>query len=59
MSYEWIIEKDTQEWEVKEAYNKYLKAKKSSNNHMEYNRWFDYWFDYLHTRDKFINRYEK
>ena len=59
MSYEWIIEKDTQEWEVKEAYNKYLKAKKSSNNHMEYNRWFEYWFDYLHTRDKFINRYEK
>jgi len=59
MSYEWIIEKDTQEWEVKEAYNKYLKAKKSSNNHMEYNRWFDYWFDYLHTRNKFINRYEK
>jgi|TARA_R110000824_G_scaffold155573_2_gene328357 hypothetical protein len=59
MSYEWIIEKDTQEWEVKAAYNKYLKAKKSSNNHIEYNRWFEYWFDYLHTRDKFINRYEK
>ena len=59
MLYEWIIEKDIQEWEVKAAYNKYTKAKKSSNNHIEYNRWFEYWFDYLHIRNKFINRYEK
>lgn len=59
MSYEWIIEKDIQEWEVKAAYNKYLKAKKSSNNNAEYNRWFEYWLDYLHIRNKFINRYEK
>ena len=59
MSYEWIIEKDIQEWEVKAAYNRYTKAKKSSNNNAEYNRWFEYWLDYLHIRNKFINRYEK
>ena len=53
MSYEWIIEKDTQEWEVKEAYNKYLKAKKATNNHTEYSQWFEYWLDYLHLRNRY------
>ena len=52
MSYEWIIEKDTQEWEVEAAYKKYTKAKKSFNNYEEYNRWFEYWLDYLQIRNR-------
>lgn len=59
MSYEWIIERDIQEWEVKAAYKKYTKAKKSSNNHTEYNRWFEYWFDYLQIRNKYNDRIYK
>ena len=59
MSYEWIIERDIQEWEVKAAYNKYTKAKKSFNNYTEYNRWFEYWFDYLHIRNKYNDRIYK
>jgi len=48
MSYEWIIEKDIQEWEVKAAYKKYIKARKSS----EFN-WFDYWLDYLQLKNRY------
>ena len=53
MSYEWIIEKDIQEWDVKQAYNKYLKAKKSTGDYIEYNKWFEYWLDYLQIRHRY------
>ena len=53
MSYEWIIERDIQEWEVEAAYKKYTKAKKSFNDYDEYNRWFEYWLDYLQIRNRY------
>ena len=53
MSYEWITAKDFQNLEVNQAYNKYLKAKKATNNHTEYNQWFEYWLDYLHLRNRY------
>jgi len=53
MSYEWIIENDLREWEVNQAYKKYLKAKKSTNNLVEYNNWFDYWLDYLQLKNRY------
>tara|TARA_R110000803_G_scaffold200049_1_gene264270 strand:+ start:145 stop:336 length:192 start_codon:yes stop_codon:yes gene_type:complete len=59
MLYEWITDDVIQAAEVKAACDKYKKAKKSTGDHVEYNKWFDYWFDYLHLRHKFIHRYEK
>ena len=53
MLYEWIIERDIQEWEVEAAYKKYTKAKKSFNNYEEYNKWFEYWLDYLQIRNRY------
>ena len=49
MPYEWTTANDFQNLEVNQAYKKYIKAKKSFSN-----RWFEYWLDYLHLR----NRYE-
>ena len=53
MSYEWITANDFADWEVRIAYKKYLKAKKSFNDYKEYNRWFEYWLDYLHIRNRY------
>jgi hypothetical protein len=53
MSYEWTTANDFQNLEVNQAYKKYLKAKKSFNNYDEYNRWFEYWLDYLHLRNRY------
>ena len=53
MSYEWTTAKDFQNLEVNQAYKKYLKAKKTTGNHKEYNRWFEYWLDYLHLRNRY------
>jgi hypothetical protein len=52
MLYEWIIEKDIQEWEVEAAYKKYTKAKKATGNQTR-NQWFNYWLDYLQIRNRY------
>ena len=53
MLYEWIIGEDSAKWELKIAYNKYIKARKSSDTN-----WFSYWLDYLQLRYRYdtINR---
>jgi hypothetical protein len=48
MSYEWIIGDGFAHWEVRTAYNKYIKARKSSDFH-----WFYYWLDYLQIRNRY------
>lgn len=55
MLYEWIIGKDSAKWEVNQAYNKYLKARKSTDS-LERKNWFEYWLDYLQKKHKHNER---
>lgn len=48
MSYEWITANDFADLELRIAYKKYIKARKSS----EFN-WLYYWLDYLQLKNRY------